>query len=183
METQINSFRFTKPNPSSVTIFGYSSKSFPGLEIHGLGRYGKSLKEKIIYITRSRHLTVPVKRYVIVCELEHEATHEDIWFDFPILLIYWHLAHILPIERLENCLAVGQLHPSGIITEKWDAMALNEVRKKEWFLISGEKKLTQMLPSFSARELLSHIPELKWREFPPVLPKLHGVDHSFSGSL
>ncbi len=46
-----------------VDIFGYTSHGIPGLEIVGLGKYGKSVKEKFIYLTRVKNLKVPKKRY------------------------------------------------------------------------------------------------------------------------
>jgi hypothetical protein len=48
METQLQSCYFTKKGPSLITLFGYSSKSIPGLEINGLGKFGKSIKEKLM---------------------------------------------------------------------------------------------------------------------------------------
>ena len=69
METQLHSCYFTKKGPELVTLFGYSSKSIPGLEINGLGKYGKAIKEKIIFVTRTRGLQIPIKRFVLNVEL------------------------------------------------------------------------------------------------------------------
>jgi hypothetical protein len=183
MESQINSFRFGKQHSHFITLFGYSSRSFPGLEIHGLGKYGKALREKIIYITRARQLTVPLNRYVIVCELSDDVTTQDLWFEFPILLLYWHLAQLLPIEKLNNCFAVGQVHPSGIITEKWDQDILKEIQKRELYLISSEKHLLSFLPGFNSCELLSHIPDIKWKEYQLKIPMIPEQSHSWSNNL
>ena len=44
METQLQTCYFTKKGPHLITLFGYSTKSIPGLEINGLGKYGKAIK-------------------------------------------------------------------------------------------------------------------------------------------
>ncbi len=72
METQLQTCYFTKKGPSLVTLFGYSTKSIPGLEINGLGKYRKAIKEKIVFVTRTRGLLIPLKRFVLNVELTDE---------------------------------------------------------------------------------------------------------------
>jgi len=102
-----------------TSIFGYSSKSVPGLEINGIGKFGKAIKEKIVYITRDRQLQIPLKRYVINVELP-DTVNEDLtsekvkWLELGILFQYWQLAGVIPEQK--NILAVGSVTPSGVVS-------------------------------------------------------------------
>jgi hypothetical protein len=121
METQLQSCYFTKKGPALVTLFGYATKSVPGLEINGLGKYGKAIKEKIVFVTRSRQLKIPLKRFVLNVEMSDDLGELESssvkWLEYPLLLHYWFLAGLLPITKLDNCLAVGSLTPSGEVWE------------------------------------------------------------------
>jgi hypothetical protein len=121
METQLQTCYFTKKGPQLVTLFGYATKSVPGLEINGLGKYGKAIKEKIVFITRSRQLQIPLKRFVLNAEITDELGDLESasvkWLEYPLLLHYWFLAGLLPITKLDNCLAVGSLTPNGDVLE------------------------------------------------------------------
>ena len=130
METQLQSCYITKKGPVLVSLFGYASKSVPGLEINGLGKYGRGIKEKVVFITRARSLPVPLKRFVLNVELGDELG--DIegssvrWLEYPLLLHYWFLAGLLPISTLDNCLALGALNPGGVVEEPFDP-AINQL--------------------------------------------------------
>jgi hypothetical protein len=79
-----------------------------------MGKYGKTLKEKIIFITRSRQLPIPLKRFVISAEYDLGSDPYMLrWLDLPVLLLYWYLAGHIRMGRLDNCLAVGSISPSG----------------------------------------------------------------------
>lgn len=121
METQLQSCYFTKKGPILITLFGYATKSVPGLEINGLGKYGKAIKEKIVYITRARNLQIPLKRFVLNVETNDELGDLESssvkWLEYPLLLHYWFLAGLLPISKLDDCLAVGSITPSGLVEE------------------------------------------------------------------
>ncbi len=121
METQLQSCYITKKGPVLVSLFGYATKSVPGLEINGLGKYGRGIKEKVVFVTRSRGLPVPMKRFVLNVELGDELGGLEgasvRWLEYPFLLHYWFLAGLLPITTLDNCLAIGALNPGGIVEE------------------------------------------------------------------
>jgi hypothetical protein len=121
METQLQTCYFTKKGPALVTLFGYATKSVPGLEINGLGKYGKAIKEKIVFVTRSRQLQIPLKRFVLNAEITDDLGDLESasvkWLEYPLLLHYWFLAGLLPISKLDNCLAIGSLTPSGEVME------------------------------------------------------------------
>ncbi len=121
METQLQSCYFTKKGPALISLFGYSTKSVPGLEINGLGKYGRAIREKVVFITRSRSLPIPLKRFVLNVEISDELGDLEgasvRWLEYPLLLHYWFLAGLLPISTLDNCLALGALNPSGVVEE------------------------------------------------------------------
>lgn len=121
METQLQTCYVTKKGPALITLFGYSTKSIPGLEINGLGKYGKAIKEKIIFVTKTRSLQIPLKRFVLNVELSDDLGDLESssvkWIEYPLLLHYWFLAGLLPISKLDNCFAIGSLTPSGVVEE------------------------------------------------------------------
>lgn len=163
METQIHSFAFSKRDAGQVTLFGYATKSLPGLEINGLGRYGKTLKEKIIFLTRVRQLPIPLKRFVISTEYDLEQDPEILrWLDLPVLLMYWYLAGLIPLGRLDNCLAVGHITPSGDIHGRMDAILAQQARLSElmWLIPPGGEVGEFRI---DLEELLGTIPDLRFK--------------------
>ncbi len=120
MENQIigllpcqNRYQFTE-------IFGYTSKSLPGLEIVGLGIEGRHIKEKFIYLTKVLGLKIPKLRFVLCVEtldLSKEELKDKQWLELPLLVLYFQLAEILPIEKLCHCVASGKVLSSLKITE------------------------------------------------------------------
>jgi hypothetical protein len=162
METQIQSYAFSQRNPSAVTLFGYASKSVPGLEINGLGKYGKTLKEKIIFITRSRQLPVPLKRFVISTEYDVEPDPNVLrWLDLPVLLLYWYLAGHIRMGRLDNCLAVGNITPSGDVIGRLDP-ELTRLAQDLKLLLLAPSIPDPLVSQIDPKELLGHIPELSF---------------------
>lgn len=141
METQLQSCYFTKKGPQLISLFGYATKSVPGLEINGLGKYGKSIKEKIVFITRSRQLQIPMKRFVlnveIIDDLGDLESSSVKWLEYPLLLHYWFLAGLLPISKLDNCLAVGSLTPSGGVLEPINSLVVDLCNHHDLHLISS----------------------------------------------
>ena len=118
METMINGIYKTSHGLKVIKIFGYATKGISGLEIHGSSKINRSVKEKIIYLTRMRKLKIPMKRYVICLdtnELESTNSHELKWLEFPILLVYWQLAGLLPIRKLDDCITSGTVSVDGVI--------------------------------------------------------------------
>ena len=141
METQLQSCYFTKKGPSLVTLFGYATKSVPGLEINGLGKYGKAIKEKIVFVTRSRQLQIPLKRFVLNVEITDDLGDLEgssvKWLEYPLLLHYWYLAGLLPISKLDNCLAIGSLTPNGEVVEPINSSVIALCEENELHLISS----------------------------------------------
>jgi hypothetical protein len=118
-QTRIKGLIPVKNKLHIVDIFGYQTKSLPGLEIVGLGKFGRSMKEKFIYVSRFNGLKIPMKRYVLC--IEHKIPSKDLceesiqWLELPLLILFWSLSNNLPISRLDDCFACGNISVTGDI--------------------------------------------------------------------
>ncbi len=174
METQLQTCYFTKKGPTLVTLFGYSTKSVPGLEINGLGKYGRAIKEKIVFVTRTRGLQIPLKRFVLNVELNDDLgdleSNSVKWLEYPLLLHYWFLAGLLPISKLDNCLAVGSLTPSGLVEEPLNSQVVNLCEENDLHLIASTSNIEGPLGVIDGKDLFGAVAELefKWKESVPV---------------
>ena len=101
----------------SVDIFGYASHGIPGIEIVGMGKQGRSLKEKFIYLSRVRQLKLPKKRFVLCVEgeLENKKFKDDEfrYLELPLLVMLWSLTGHLQLTQLEDCFASGKVSVEG----------------------------------------------------------------------
>ena len=174
METQLQTCYFTKKGPSLVTLFGYATKSVPGLEINGLGKYGNAIKEKIIFVTRTRSLQIPLKRFVLNVEISDDLGDLESssvkWLEYPLLLHYWYLAGLLPITKLDNCLAVGSLTPSGIVEEPLNELVVKLCEEFELHLIASTGGMNSPLGVIDGKDLFGAVTQLdfRWRESVPA---------------
>ena len=161
METQLQSCYFTKKGPFLITLFGYSTRSVPGLEINGLGKYGKAIKEKIVFITRSRGLQIPLKRFVLnveTCDDLGDLESASVkWLEYPLLLHYWFLAGLLPISKLDNCLAIGSVSPSGLVEELINDDVVKLCEEYELHLIASKPE-----GMIDGRQLFGQLCELQF---------------------
>lgn len=173
METQLQSCYFTKKGPTLITLFGYATKSVPGLEINGLGKYGKAIKEKIVFVTRSRQLQIPLKRFVLNAEISDDVGDLESasvkWLEYPLLLHYWYLAGLLPISKLDNCLAVGSLTPSGDVVEFINQPVIDLADENNLHLIASCEVNT---PNgvIDGKDLFGQIAELQFMSKNPSAP-------------
>lgn len=108
-----------------VDLFGYVSHGLPGIEIVGLGKYGRNLKEKFIYLTREKNLKVPKRRFVLCVEGELEGkkfnNEEYRYLELPLLLMLWSLSGHLPFKNFDDCFTSGKISIDG----KWELLNLN----------------------------------------------------------
>lgn len=167
METQLQSCYFTKKGPTIVTLFGYATKSIPGLEINGIGKYGRTIKEKIVFITKTRGLQIPLKRFVLNVELTDDLGDLESssvrWLEYPLLLHYWFLAGLLPISKLDNCLAVGSLTPSGIVEEPISNLIVELCDEYNLHLISSTGDVNSPRGVIDGKDLFGAITNLDFR--------------------
>lgn len=138
-----------------VSIFAYSTKGLPGIDIKGLGRKSSLLKEKLIYLTRTNRIKVPLKRYVICVDLPREKKI-DIemykWLELPVLLIFWHMLGVIPIQKLEDCFVAGSISTTGKVNHfnvkvqdimKLNNILLNTYQMQMKYLAPKETKIAQ----------------------------------------
>jgi len=175
METQIFAYLKTSKGFRVVTIFGYATRGVPGLEITGLGKMAKTTKEKLIFMTRTRKLSVPTKRFAICVDLndlEGEIAPEELKFlEFPILLLFWYLAGFLPIKKLDDCVCAGWINTRGEIYQPMTPIALkillknkvNPVMMRSLKLITSLEEDDHGLWAINASLLLEHIKDLVFK--------------------
>lgn len=129
-----------------VEIFGYSSKGIPGIEIIGLKNLSRTMKEKFVFIGKTKNISIPLKRYVLCVEngLESEKISEDElrYFELPLLLLYWTLAGVIQIGNLSDCYASGRVDPNG----KIDCFSFSP-EILEWLAAKGERVPLRLLLS------------------------------------
>ncbi len=117
METRIQGIFPHKDRYQIVDIFGYSTKGLPGIEILGMGKHGRSLKEKFVYISRTFKMPIPHRRYVMCGEIDESLIGKgDLGIQFlelPLLLLFWTMANQLPIKRLSDCICGGKVSVNG----------------------------------------------------------------------
>lgn len=170
METQLQSCYFTKKGPALVTLFGYATKSVPGLEINGLGKYGKAIKEKIVFVTRTRGLQIPLKRFILNVEITDDLgdleSNSVKWLEYPLLLHYWFLAGLLPISKLDNCFAVGSLNPSGLVEEPVSGLIVALCDQNNLHLISSHSMIESPNGVIDGKDLFGQVAtlEFKWND-------------------
>ena len=132
-----------------VDIFGYSTKGLPGIEIVGLGKYSRSLKEKFIFLSRERKLKFPLRRYVLCIEGEIESkkfkAEEYRYLELPLLIMLWSLTGHLPLERLEDCFAAGKVSVEGDI-DPLNLSSLQQEQLTEIFGFDDEQALRIIAP-------------------------------------
>ncbi|MDA8792660.1 hypothetical protein N9N67_05410 [Bacteriovoracaceae bacterium] len=117
MNSQIYSYISYKDKFYAIQVYGYSSRSLPGLEIIGPHGQIKNLKNKIIYFCRKNNLKIPPRRYVIGYEDfnlgKKLAIAENKSLELPTLLLFLNLCGILGLAKIENCFNAGTFSIDG----------------------------------------------------------------------
>jgi hypothetical protein len=105
----------------AVDIFGHTSKGMAGLELVGLGTLGRTIKEKLVFISKCEQFKFPLLRFLICVELQEEVKEYRSahlrYLELPLLLLFWSLVGHLPIGRLDDCFTQGRISPTGDVTQ------------------------------------------------------------------
>jgi len=153
-----------------VSLFGYRSNSVPGLNILGPTNWCRSLREKIIYLSRTRKLALPLNKYVLVIE-DYEQLDAEVLpnLELPLMILYWNLAGILPLYSLDDCLLSGQVSSHGEI--KIPIPNLGELQNLTSKMDSRWGKTHKILtscqlsmPSIDINKVIEGVPDLCVRE-------------------
>lgn len=145
-----------------VDIFGYSSNGIPGIEIVGIGKHARAMKEKFIFLSRTRNLKFPLRRFVLCVEGELEGKkfkdEEFRYLELPLLVMLWSLTGHLPLKQLDDCFACGKVSVEGEIS----SLQLSESEQKKLqdiFKLDEEQSLKIIAPgSHLVSEELYHLP-------------------------
>lgn len=170
MQTKINSLIKTKVGWERVTIFGYSNRSVPGLDIQGLGSHGRNMKEKFIFICKERKISFPFKRYILCVDLSEIKTNLEkdsiTYLELPLLMVFFYLGGFLPIRTLEDCLSVGHISVAGKIFEpeipmdKFDDLNLSSFK----LIINNQLVNSQNLKTIPTKDILSPVSLFDFRD-------------------
>ena len=175
METQIQSFYKSPQGIKFVSVFGYATKGVPGLEINGVGKLSRNIREKITFISRSRRLPIPLRRYVLcvdVNEIQNSEPESLKWLEFPMLLLYWHMAGLVPISKLSDCLCSGWFKANGEIIQMMLGADFARLVEKQFVaeeatdlkLIDQPTRDENPFWLIESRLLLEHIEGLRFRK-------------------
>ena len=172
MEARINSFINGPRGISLITLFGYTTKGVPGIEIHGMSKVAKVLREKIIYLTKIRELSVPKRRYVVCLDINELSTNEN-WkelksLELAAILLYWYLAGLIPISKLDDCLCQGHINTRGEIYQRsYDVETIKALKEqlgakafKQLKVIGSDQDGCFDFLQIQTRDLLEHIPDI-----------------------
>ena len=122
-----------------VDIFGYASNGIPGIEIVGMGKYARGVKEKFIYLSRQKRLKFPLKRFVLCVEGEYR------FLELPLLMMLWSLTGHLPLEHLEDCFSSGKISVEGLISPL-DLSLKEQEKLVELFRLDDDQSLKIIAP-------------------------------------
>lgn len=145
MEIKINSLIPYNGRLKWVEVFGYTSKGQPGLELTGFNGRSRTLKEKMVYLSKRRSLRFPILRYVLCLDLEDLSKCELEWLELPLLIAFWSMTGVLPLKRLDDCFASCKVSLEGNLTHMdfddafWESMhiQLNHKKKNVTFIGDG----------------------------------------------
>jgi hypothetical protein len=146
METQMKSMVMGPKGPMPINLFAYSTNGLPGLEIHVGGLNTKTMREKFIFISKTRRLPIPIKRYVLCAEMEGMKVSEEqaSYLELPLIILYWHLAGLIPLMNLSECFSQGTISSTGRIHHFHFPSSLYQRLKRE-FEALGQKNFTLIL--------------------------------------
>lgn len=164
METSIKVVIPTAKNFEFSTLFAYTTHGIPGIDIVGMGKYTKAVKEKLIYLCRCRKIKLPLKRFVLCLEQSEDILRLDWdelrWLEFPYFLLLLHLLELLPIHHLDGCLTAGTLNSDGVVSQfLFGHKILNSAQERNLSIIhSMSLSYDRMI---SLQNLLIHVPYIK----------------------
>jgi hypothetical protein len=120
MSNHVSIFSMIKTDDKGYTscqLFAYSSKSLPTIEIIGMGKRGKIIKEKIIYWLKKRNIKLSAQRFVICLESFERINFDDEdsvrWLELPSLILLLVLSQLIPLSNIDRCFCVGHLGLEG----------------------------------------------------------------------
>ncbi|EQC48914.1 hypothetical protein M899_3170 [Bacteriovorax sp. BSW11_IV] len=148
MQTYLKSLVPSLGKKCFIDLFGYTTKGIPGLEIIGLGKRGKLLKEKVIFLTRSLQVEVPHRRYVLCFDDERllELGVDDFRnLELPVLILFWSLAGVIPFRKLDDCCSLGRFNIRGEIEPVCVALVDYEEGKNFKWIVPRDSNIGEQI--------------------------------------
>ena len=133
MQSRTRTLIFRKSrNPVLAEIFAYSSKGVGGINLIGFGKYGNTLKEKIIFLCKERGLKLPFKKYVLCIENSDclkDLEFDDLrWIELPLFLLLLQISDKIKICNLPSCISSGKINMNFMII-------IPHIEKEQWPLL------------------------------------------------
>lgn len=166
MELRLKTFCSFQNELQLVDIFGYTTQGMPSLELGGTSRMTKLFKEKILFLTKSRKMSLPPRRYILCMDMDQsQCRTEDIRdFELPFLILFWSLGEVLPIRHLEDCVCSGRIYINGVIRSKrlsWEHRQFLEKSGKKFKLIGTAENISHSIPLISLDSLMKEVSNIK----------------------
>jgi hypothetical protein len=120
MESRIKAYVDSRNHFKVFHLFGYSSKGIPGIEIIGLGAHGRSIKEKFIFLVKSRGLKLPLRRFVLCVEGDMKSIRDEEfrWLELPLFILLIELSGLIHFRELDQCISSGKIGVDGQVDLK-----------------------------------------------------------------
>ncbi|MAW07486.1 MAG: hypothetical protein CME61_04305 [Halobacteriovoraceae bacterium] len=117
MENQLHSAIEHRGKIFALKVYGYATRGIPGVEIVGLGNEGRTLKEKIIFLIKSKRLGISRKRIIISVDFNERPIGKlsASELEIPIFILFLSLNGNLKLKNLSDCFCAGTLKiPFGL---------------------------------------------------------------------
>lgn len=153
MEIKINTYIPHQNHLKRVEVFGYTSRSQPGLEILGINGKGRTIKEKFTFLSKKRKLKFNLVKFLMCVEGDGLEKADLEYLELPLLIGFWTMAGALPIGRLDNCLCSGKVSLEGDISllnfptetmEFWNQSLVKRGQLALWLGGEGESPYSQI---------------------------------------
>ncbi|MCY4644193.1 MAG: hypothetical protein OXB88_06200 [Bacteriovoracales bacterium] len=149
-----------------MDLFGYYTKGMPSLEVYSHGLKSKILKEKLLFLTKSTKMKLPPRRYVLCMDIDkRHGSQMDVGdFELPFLILFWSLAEVIPIRRLDDCVCSGSISVSGLLcTKKLDSEYIRCLshHQENLKIIDIEANNGHSFPIISLNSLIKNISNIR----------------------
>ena len=164
MERRLKTFAPSLKGPQLIDLFGYSTRGMASLEVHAHPKISRLLKEKLLFLTKSRKMKLPSRRYTL-CIDSHQMHFQEgnlANFELPFLVLFWSLAEVLPIKNLQDCVCLGEVQINGeIVSQKLGQEHLTCLSQSNESLKVIGMEASCGIPTISLKDLMCGIDNIR----------------------
>ncbi len=158
MQTYIKSYQFIHDRIQLYKIFSYSSRGVPGLEVVGFGSHNKHIKEKIVYISKLKNISIPNKKFTICLDQTFNnvlVAKEAFNFELPVSILFWSMVGVVNFSNLNKCYASGFYEMNGEVKTNYFSKIQEEINEKEDSLILNKEQIRNGIRGISVESILT----------------------------